>query len=153
MASVGHRSPGCPHKGVPRRRMPRHNHWHPVRGTDIRHNGFRTHAFYLRVRGNLENCSVGRKQVTSQRSNLYCPQAKDDLQVLWLQPGLFLVTLAGTALVRKTTQYMIAGYPTENPSNYQPSHHFFHTVNQHLLLTSIRNLETGLVRKIGKINQ
>ena len=44
-------------------------------------------------------------------------------------------------------------YPTENPSNYQPSHHFIHTFSQHLLLTSIRNLESGLVRKIGKINQ
>lgn len=113
MASVDHRSPGCPHKGVPGRRMPWHNyggnHWHPVRGTDIRPHGFRTYKFYLRVRGNLDNCSIGLKQATSQRSNLYCPQAKDDLQVLWLQPGFFLVTLAGMALGRKTTQYMIAG--------------------------------------------
>ena len=136
MAGVGQRSPGCPPKGVPRRRTPWHdygNQWHPVRCIDIRHSGFSTYKFYPRVRGNLENCSVGPRASDKPETKPLLSTSK----VLLLQPGVFLVTLAGTALVRKTIHYMISGYLTENPSNYQPSHHFIHTFNRHLLLIFI----------------
>lgn len=58
MADVGHRSPGCPHKGVPRRRMPWHNYRNLI--TSAIQWGVQTsHTMNPRVRGNLENCSAG----------------------------------------------------------------------------------------------